>query len=100
MPDLVQNHSVSLSGSPSPLLSMERQVHGRNGNQNTLGTIGRQDFRGHTENTGCQLDGSYLDTAYNRSHADMASHIEPPHSSNSTTGKPKLDMFLAVIDKF
>ena len=97
MPDLVQNHSVSLSGSPSPLLSMERQVHGRNGNQNTLGTIGRQDFRGHTstENTSCQLGSSYLDAAYNRSHADMASHIEPPHSSHTTTGKLNFDIFLA-----
>ena len=95
MPDLVQNHSVSLSGSPSPLLSMERQVHGSNGNQNTLGTIGRQDFRGHTstENASCQLGSSYLDAAYHRSHADMASHIEPPRSSNSMTGKPKFDIF-------
>ena len=89
MPDLVQNHSVSLSVSPSPLLSMERQVHGRNGIQNTLGTARREDFRGHAMdgNTSCQLSSPYLDAACNRSHVDMASHTGIPHSSNEMTGK-------------
>ena len=89
MPDLVQNHSVSLSGSPSPLLSMERQVHGRNGVQNTLGTARREDFRGHTmaSNTSCQLSNPYLEAACNPRHADISSHTEHPRSSHLMIGK-------------
>ena len=96
MPDLVQNHSVSLSVSPSPLLSMERQVHGRNGIQNTLGTARREDFRGHAmdSNTSCQLSNPYLDAACNRSHVDMASHTGSVHSSNEMTGKLNSNIFL------
>ena len=96
MPDLVQNHSVSLSVSPSPLLSMERQVHGRNGIHNTLGTARREDFRGHAmdSNISCQLSSPYLDAAYNRSHVDMASHTGSLHSSNEVTGKLNCNIFL------
>ena len=96
MPDLVQNHSVSLSVSPSPLLSMERQVHGRNGIQNTLGTARREDFRGQAmdSNTSCQLSNPYLDAACNRSHVDMASHTGSVHSSNEITGKLNCSIFL------
>ena len=96
MPDLVQNHSVSLSVSPSPLLSMERQVHGRNGIQNTLGTARREDFRGHAmdSNTSCQLSSPYLEAACNRSHVDMASHTGIPHSSHEMTGKLNCNILL------
>ena len=95
MPDLVQNHSVSLSGSPSPLLSMERQVHGRNGVQNTLGTARREDFRGHTtaSNTSCQLSNPYLEAACNPRHADISSHTELPRSSHLMIGKLNCNIF-------
>ena len=87
MPDLVQNHSMAISSSSSPLTTtMQHHLHGRNELQSSMPPVERHNYRGHPVDHLIRPPTEHYSESMHRSVIDMSNQHESTDALHQVPG--------------